>query len=110
LRADRIFTIDPPTAKDLDDALSIKLLSDGNFEVGVHIADVSFFVDAGSMLDTEASEVNFESRFFTHPCLSGQQQCTWYKKQFPCFRIFCAKTCAVSTRELTDLLSVSSGN
>lgn len=44
LRARRIFSIDPPTARDLDDALSVEALPDGSFEVGVHIADVSHFV------------------------------------------------------------------
>ena len=40
----RVFTIDPETAKDLDDALHVNKLDDGTFEVGVHIADVSHFV------------------------------------------------------------------
>ncbi|XP_070609898.1 DIS3-like exonuclease 2 [Erythrolamprus reginae] len=56
LRKECIFTIDPSTAKDLDDALSCKLLPDGNFEVGVHIADVSYFVPEGTSLDEVASE------------------------------------------------------
>ncbi|XP_038606279.1 DIS3-like exonuclease 2 isoform X2 [Tachyglossus aculeatus] len=56
LRRDCIFTIDPSTARDLDDALSCKPLPDGNFEVGVHIADVSYFVPEGSALDEAASE------------------------------------------------------
>ena len=43
LREERVFTIDPPTAKDLDDALSIRVNEDGTFTVGVHIADVSYF-------------------------------------------------------------------
>jgi exoribonuclease R len=51
LRGERIFTIDPPTARDLDDAVSVKRLGNGNFEVGVHIADVSFFVAPGTGLD-----------------------------------------------------------
>ncbi|XP_009871764.1 PREDICTED: DIS3-like exonuclease 2, partial [Apaloderma vittatum] len=51
-----IFTIDPSTAKDLDDALSCKQLPDGNFEVGVHIADVSYFVLEETALDKVASE------------------------------------------------------
>ncbi|XP_077204215.1 DIS3-like exonuclease 2 isoform X1 [Paroedura picta] len=55
LRAECIFTIDPSTARDLDDALSCKLLPDGNFEVGVHIADVSYFVLEGTALDNIAS-------------------------------------------------------
>jgi ribonuclease R len=47
-------TIDPFDAKDFDDALSVRTLPDGNTEVGVHIADVSFFVKPGTNLDTEA--------------------------------------------------------
>ncbi len=47
-------TIDPFDAKDFDDALSVQKLPDGNIEVGVHIADVSFFVAPGTELDTEA--------------------------------------------------------
>lgn len=52
----RIFSIDPSTAKDLDDALSIEPLPDGRpgFRVGVHIADVSHFIQQGSALDHEA--------------------------------------------------------
>ncbi|KAM4694026.1 DIS3-like exonuclease 2 [Discoglossus pictus] len=56
LRKACIFSIDPATARDLDDALSCKLLPDGNFEVGVHIADVSYFVQEGTALDAIASE------------------------------------------------------
>lgn len=47
------FTIDPADAKDFDDALSIKKLSDHDFEIGVHIADVSHFVKPGSVMDEE---------------------------------------------------------
>jgi ribonuclease R len=47
-------TIDPFDAKDFDDALSVQKLPDGNIEVGVHIADVSFFVKPGTDLDKEA--------------------------------------------------------
>merc|ERR1712238_52578 len=43
-RSRRIFTIDPTTAKDLDDALHIEELDNGQIEIGVHIADVSFFI------------------------------------------------------------------
>lgn len=44
LRKKRIFTIDPITAKDLDDALSIERVAPTLYEIGVHIADVSYFV------------------------------------------------------------------
>lgn len=50
------FTIDPYDAKDYDDAISYKVLPDGNYEIGVHIADVSHFVRPGGALDTEAAE------------------------------------------------------
>ncbi len=49
-----VFTIDPVDAKDFDDALSIEKLENGNYEVGIHIADVSNYVPAGSDLDKEA--------------------------------------------------------
>ena len=48
------FTIDPETAKDFDDALSIRKLDNGNWEIGVHIADVSHYVKPNSILDKEA--------------------------------------------------------
>ncbi len=49
-----IITIDPPDAKDFDDAISLEKNSEGNWELGVHIADVSCFVTADSPLDVEA--------------------------------------------------------
>ena len=48
------FTIDPADAKDFDDALSYKVLPGGNLEVGVHIADVSYYVKPGTAVDKEA--------------------------------------------------------
>ena len=48
------FTIDPADAKDFDDALSLVKLKNGNYEVGVHIADVSYYVKPGSVMDQEA--------------------------------------------------------
>jgi len=50
------FTIDPLDAKDFDDAISLKTLKNGNYEIGVHIADVSHYVDENSTLDKEAIE------------------------------------------------------
>ncbi len=50
------FTIDPVDARDFDDALSIRKLKTGIYEIGVHIADVSHFVQEGSVLDEEAYE------------------------------------------------------
>ena len=56
LREKAIFTIDPFDAKDFDDAIHIEELPNGNYEVGVHIADVSHYVRPGSALDEEAYE------------------------------------------------------
>ena len=50
------FTIDPKDAKDFDDALSIRRLKDGRWEVGVHIADVTYYVKEGSLIDKEAEK------------------------------------------------------
>ncbi|MCX6747925.1 MAG: RNB domain-containing ribonuclease, partial [Candidatus Nomurabacteria bacterium] len=50
------FTIDPSDAKDFDDAISFKELSDGTFEIGIHIADVSYYVKPGTALDDEAQK------------------------------------------------------
>ncbi|HYE96869.1 MAG TPA: ribonuclease R [Rubricoccaceae bacterium] len=54
LRHERIFTIDPIDAKDFDDAIHVKEIGEGLYEVGVHIADVSHYVPAGTALDQEA--------------------------------------------------------
>ncbi|KAL4075813.1 SSD1 protein [Scleroderma citrinum] len=54
LREERTFTIDPSDAKDMDDALSIKLNDDGTYDVGVHVADVSYFVKPNTALDRDA--------------------------------------------------------
>lgn len=50
------FTIDPKDAKDFDDALSFQVLENGNYEIGIHIADVSHYVTPNSILDDEAYE------------------------------------------------------
>ncbi|KAI0982858.1 hypothetical protein GJ496_006504 [Pomphorhynchus laevis] len=56
LRSDNIclFSIDPPGCTDIDDALHFTILPNGNFEIGVHIADVSYFVRPGTAVDNEA--------------------------------------------------------
>ena len=56
MRSTLTFTIDPKDAKDFDDALSFKKLPNGNYEIGVHIADVSHYLQEGTILDDEAYE------------------------------------------------------
>ncbi|MDD6734831.1 MAG: ribonuclease R [Clostridiales bacterium] len=53
-RKDTVFTIDGDDARDFDDAVSLKILENGNFSLGVHIADVTHYVAEGSALDNEA--------------------------------------------------------
>ena len=48
------FTIDPEDAKDFDDAISFKILDTGNYQIGIHIADVTHYVHEGSAVDEEA--------------------------------------------------------
>lgn len=54
LRGELCFTIDPADSKDFDDAVSLKRLNNGNYQLGVHIADVSYYVTDGSVFDKEA--------------------------------------------------------
>ena len=56
MRKDLTFTIDPKDAKDFDDALSFKVLDNGLFEIGIHIADVSHYLKPDTVLDEEAYE------------------------------------------------------
>ena len=57
MRQDLTFTIDPKDAKDFDDALSFKKLDNGNFEIGIHIADVSHYVQPETILDDRSLSV-----------------------------------------------------
>lgn len=54
MRGDLTFTIDPKDAKDFDDALSFTTLANGNYEIGIHIADVSHYLEPKTILDDEA--------------------------------------------------------
>ena len=54
IRKELTFTIDPKDAKDFDDALSFKILKNGNYEIGIHIADVSHYVQENTILEDEA--------------------------------------------------------
>jgi len=56
MRKTLTFTIDPKDAKDFDDALSYEVLENGNYEIGIHIADVSHYLKEGTVLDDEAYE------------------------------------------------------
>jgi ribonuclease R len=56
LREEEVFTIDPENAKDFDDAVSLKKLRNGNFSLGIHIADVSYYVPKGSKIFQEAQK------------------------------------------------------
>jgi VacB/RNase II family 3'-5' exoribonuclease len=54
MRSTLTFTIDPDDAKDFDDALSFKILDTGNYQIGIHIADVTHYVSEGTAIDEEA--------------------------------------------------------
>ncbi|MEX0876216.1 MAG: RNB domain-containing ribonuclease, partial [Phycisphaerales bacterium] len=56
LTGEFITTIDPPDAKDYDDAISLKRLDNGGWELGIHIADVAHYIEPDSPLDIEAKE------------------------------------------------------
>ncbi|KAK9809126.1 hypothetical protein WJX72_009740 [[Myrmecia] bisecta] len=76
-----VCSIDPPGCVDVDDALSVRQLADGNLEVGVHIADVSHFVRQGGMLDGEARARGttvylVDRRLDMLPALLSEQLCS----------------------------------
>ncbi|KAJ8922996.1 hypothetical protein NQ315_001544 [Exocentrus adspersus] len=56
IRKQCVFTIDPPTARDLDDAVSVLELENGNYEIGVHISDASYYLEEGTELDQLVSK------------------------------------------------------
>lgn len=68
LREVETFTIDPTTAKDFDDAISLRKDRRGNYHLGVHIADVSHYVKPGTALDTEA-RLRCNSTYFPGKCV-----------------------------------------
>lgn len=68
LRQLEIVTIDPDTAKDFDDAISLEKDKNGHFHLGVHIADVSHYVQKGSALDQEAA-LRCNSTYFPRNCI-----------------------------------------
>ncbi len=68
LREKTSITIDPDTAKDFDDALSVEKLPNGNYLLGIHIADVAHYVKEGSALDKEAKK-RCNSTYFPGTCL-----------------------------------------
>lgn len=60
-----MFTIDPPGSIDLDDAFSVKILNNGNYEIGVHIADVGYFFEPDTEFDDTVRE-NSTSIYLKH--------------------------------------------
>lgn len=56
LRNEYVCSVDPVGCRDIDDALHAKVLENGNIEIGVHIADVTYFVRPDTPIDKEASE------------------------------------------------------
>jgi len=81
LRKECIFTIDPPTAKDLDDALSCKKIDDDTYEIGIHIADVPILLN---LVVIWMKKLLIE----VHPPI-------WFKKLFLCFHVNYLKTYVV---------------
>lgn len=67
-RSDEVVTIDPTTAKDFDDAISLEKFEDGSYKLHVHIADVSHYVRAGSAIDEEA-RTRCNSTYFPGTCI-----------------------------------------
>lgn len=79
-------SIDPPGCKDIDDALSARRLPNGNIEIGVHIADVSYYVRPGTALDLEAADRStttylVERRLDMLPGLLTETLCSIVEKQ-----------------------------
>lgn len=86
LRSLPVVSIDPPGCKDIDDALHCRVLSNGNYEVGVHIADVTYFVHPDSALDKEAAHRStstylVERRLDMLPSLLTTELCSLRSKE-----------------------------
>jgi ribonuclease R/exosome complex exonuclease DIS3/RRP44 len=94
MRSDLTFTIDPKDAKDFDDALSFTILENGNYEIGIHIADVSHYIPLDSELEREAYEratsVYLVDRVGPHASRNAFQRCLLTKAQRRKIDLFCS--------------------
>ena len=111
-RKECVFTIDPLTARDLDDALSVTKEDNGLYRVGVHIADVSYFVREETALDRVAGErttstylVDQVSNLFN----SNNILLLTFLRSFPCCQGHCVRTSALLILLKTDFASLLSG-
>lgn len=93
LRDQLIVTIDGEDAKDLDDAVTVQKLANGNFFLGVHIADVSYYVTEGSQLDMEAYERGTK-------CLFDRPSCANDSAAIIEWDLFAKPTCSTFNHEL----------
>ena len=89
-RDECIFTIDPLTARDLDDAVSCKQLDNGNFKIGVHISDVTYFLKEGTPLD-QAVAKKATSTYLVSSVSVGT--CKMKYLMHYCFRQFIIPSC-----------------
>ena len=75
------FTVDPADAKDFDDALSVRKIKDGVWEVGVHIADVTHYVRPHSVIDDEAVERDIHEEWFGRTVIHSDRRFTYAEAQ-----------------------------
>jgi hypothetical protein len=89
-RDECIFTIDPLTARDLDDAVSCKQLDNGNFKIGVHISDVTYFLKEGTPLDKAVAK-KATSTYLVSSVSVGTRKMKYLMRY--CFRQFITPSC-----------------